>query len=179
MGVSKEQLAKIIAGRSRELCSVEGDRLIDEAKNRRSSDYYDPDPSSYNDAEYFDSLYTDSNDEAYSSSKMPQAIKESMIKNPIDTSALSNTSVLDTLNVPRQKRQQRRVNEEVSHQSQSPSVDYSIIKAIVNECLNEYFSKSQQLNEGTLKTIGLKSGKITLVDNKGNTYVANLQKIER
>lgn len=52
------------------------------------------------------------------------------------------------------------------------SVDYSIIKAIINECLNERLQDS-----GTLTSIGLKAGKITLVDNKGNVYQAKLEKI--
>ena len=57
------------------------------------------------------------------------------------------------------------------------TIDYNIIKAIVNECLNEYFSK-QPLNESaTLKTIGLSNGNISIVDNKGNVYKAKLEKI--
>ena len=50
-------------------------------------------------------------------------------------------------------------------------------KNLVNECLNEYFSK-QSLNESTsLQTIGLSNGTISLVDNKGNIFKAKLEKI--
>jgi hypothetical protein len=113
-----------------------------------------------------------------SNSKMPEYIKQSMLENRIDTSGLGQTSVLDTLGVkPQKKTQQRRPMNEQSRPMQGASVDYSIIKAIINECLNEYFSK-QPLNESTtLKTIGLTGGNISLVDNKGNIYKAKLEKI--
>ena len=58
------------------------------------------------------------------------------------------------------------------------NVDYSIIKAVVNECLKEYFGK-QPLNEGisALETVALKGKTISLVDNKGNIYQGNLKLI--
>ena len=54
-------------------------------------------------------------------------------------------------------------------------IDYSVIKAIVNECLNEYFKRPLNESVGTLSGIGLKEGKIKLVDNKGNIFSANLE----
>jgi hypothetical protein len=61
--------------------------------------------------------------------------------------------------------------------SNTGGVDYSIIKAIVNECLKEHFSK-QTLNESTsLQTIGISNGTISLVDSKGNVFKAKLEKI--
>ena len=192
MPVSKEQLAKIIGGKARELCSPEGDRLISEAHNSRSGNGYDPNPNDYDDYEQFDRMYlnededVDTADIRYtrqnaSFSKLPDNIKESLINNPIDRSSLSNVSVLDTMGVPKKKqqRQRQRVNEENYSHSYQPSqngIDYSLIKAIVNECISEYFEK-RPLNEGTLKTIGLKKGKITLVNSNGDTFVANLEKI--
>ena len=112
---------------------------------------------------------------------MPEFIKNSMVNERIDTSALqvnSSVSVLDGMNIVPQKQNKRKpVNEQsIPHYSQQ-SVDYSIIKAIINECLNEYFSK-QPLNESaSLKTIGLKNGQISIVDNKGNVYKAKLEKV--
>ena len=193
MSVSKEQLlAKILSGKARELCSPVGDKKINEIKSNKSGGYNsDPNPDEYDDYEDFDSMYLSESqstggDFSYSQedanySNLPENIKESLLKNPIDRSGLANISVLDGMNIPKQKRQQNRqqVNEQISNKQYSHSpqnVDYSIIKAIVNECLNEYFSKNK-LNENTLKTIGLKEGKITLVDNKGNTYMAQLEKI--
>jgi hypothetical protein len=113
-------------------------------------------------------------------SRMPENIKKSMLEQRIDTSGLGQTSVLDSLGIKPTKAQQRRktqLNEQVSAPVAANGIDYSIIKAIVNECLKEHFSK-QQLNESTsLQTIGLSNGTISLVDNKGNVYKAKLEKI--
>lgn len=192
MPVSKEQLAKIIGGKARELCSPEGDRMISEAYGSRGMNNYDPNPNEYNDYEAFDRMYLnedenfDTGDIRYSRqnadySRLPENIKESLLKNPIDRSSLSNVSVLDTLNVPdkKQQKQRQRVNEgnyAKNYPQSQGTIDYSLIKAIVNECITEYFER-RPLNENTLKTIGIKNGKITLVNSKGDTYVANLEKI--
>ena len=160
-----------------------------------------PSPDDYDgDAAQWDALVSDSAREDYmpssdiqynefsaARSSMPAAIKESMMKNKIDASALGNASVLDSIGIkgkpttaPTQRRQV--VNEQAAPMPYIPpatqavgGVDYSIIKAIVNECLNEYFNRNQQLNEGTVKTIGIKNGKISLVDTKGNVYQADLK----
>lgn len=192
MAISKEQLASIISGRAKHLCNPEGDRLI-EGYTRGHNGGSNPDPSSYDyDAEQFDRMYLSTLDEdresrdinystsSAANSRMPEHIKKSMLEQRIDTSGLGQTSVLDTLGVKVPKKQQRRqqVTEQVSAQpSVSTGVDYTIIKAIVNECLKEYFSK-QSLNESTsLQTIGLSNGTISLVDNKGNVFKAKLEKI--
>lgn len=193
MPVSKEQLAKIIGGKARELCSPEGDRMISEARNSRNGGGgYDPNPNEYDDYEQYDRMYLNEDDDMETAdihytrknadySNLPENIKESLIRNPIDRSSLSNVSVLDSMDVPKKRpqKQRQRVNEENYRQNYQPSqngIDYSLIKAIVSECITEYFERSP-LNESTLKTIGLKEGKITLVDNKGNTYMAKLEKI--
>lgn len=184
MAVSLQQLEQIL-GKSRDLCSPEGDRLIESYK--RTSN--DPTPDEYDDYDNFDSMYLNeeenvalqktrpqSKDIYYDqstaiNSHMPENIKQSMLTKVIDANPLNN------LKVPQKRQTQRKqqISEQISHPSQS--VDYSIIKAIVNECLNEYFSK-QPLNENNnLTTIGLKGGVIKLVDNKGNVYSAKLEKI--
>lgn len=198
MGVSREQLQAIIGGKARELCSPSADSMLNEVQQlNRNNGYLDDDPSNYDgDAEYFDSLYSSSANEGrairqkssgdiqfssagLANSKMDDRIKKSLMENPIDRSSLNpnSRSVLDDMDIkPKQRPQRQQVVEHQSYGNQ-PSVDYSIIKAIVNECLNEYFSK-QPLNESaTLSTIGLKEGIIKLVDNKGNIYSANLKKI--
>jgi hypothetical protein len=191
MAISKEQLASIISGRAKHLCNPEGDRLVE--GYTRGANGNNPDPSSYNyDADAFDRMYLSTLDEGresgdinYSSStavnsRMPENIKKSMLEQRIDTSGLGQTSVLDSLGIKPTKAQQRRktqLNEQVSAPVAANGIDYSIIKAIVNECLKEHFSK-QQLNESTsLQTIGLSNGTISLVDNKGNVYKAKLEKI--
>lgn len=191
MAISKEQLASIISGRAKHLCNPEGDRLVE--GYARSANGNNPDPSSYNyDADAFDRMYLSTLDEGresgdinYSSStavnsRMPENIKKSMLEQRIDTSGLGQTSVLDSLGIKPTKAQQRRktqLSEQVSAPVAANGIDYSIIKAIVSECLKEHFSK-QQLNESTsLQTIGLSNGTISLVDNKGNVYKAKLEKI--
>lgn len=194
MAISKEQLASIISGKARQLCGPDGDRLVESYSGKQGirGNFNDPDPASYDDdALEFDSMYLSSIEESrggdirYSTntannSKMPDHIKKSMLENRIDASSLGSTSVLDSLGVkPQSRPQQRRqvVQEQTSAASPQTSVDYSIIKAIVNECLKEYFSK-QPLNESTsLQTIGLSNGVISLVDNKGNVFKAKLEKI--
>ena len=60
MGISKEQLAAIIGGKARDLCSQQGEAVINEARRlNRDAGYYDEDPANYDgDADYYDSMYT-------------------------------------------------------------------------------------------------------------------------
>ena len=199
MGVSKEQLASIIGGRARELCSPSNTAYVDTlAKGVREN--YNPDPDSFDDSlseKYCNELGFGSSvstmesatnnaryESAVKKSRMPDAIKQSMLSERIDKSALANTSVLDSLNVKAPARQQ--IVEQPQYRAAQPSapssnVDYTIIKAIVKECVNEcladYFAK-QPLNEGSsLKTIGLQKGNIKLIDNSGNVFQAKLEKV--
>lgn len=189
MAVSKQQLEQIL-GKARDLCNPEGDRLIESYKSQNSND---SDPSDYDDYSEFDKMYLNE-EESYpqqkrkpqakdirynqataANSRMPENIKQSMLNEVIDANPLGD------LNIPQRKPQKRQqIREEQQYQQPMQgggSVDYSIIKAIVNECLNEYFSR-QPLNESnTLTTIGLKAGTIKLVDNKGNVYSADLKKL--
>ena len=188
MAVSKQQLEQIL-GKARDLCNPEGDRLIESYKSQNSND---PDPSDYDDYSEFDRMYLNEeesqpqqkrkpqakdiryNQATAANSRMPENIKQSMLNEVIDANPLGD------LNIPQrkpQKRQQIREEQQYQQPMQGGGIDYSIIKAIVNECLNEYFSR-QPLNESnTLTTIGLKSGTIKLVDNKGNVYSADLKKL--
>lgn len=204
MGLSKDGLAAII-GRASKLCTPEGDKLvhtnIDQSRFTRQLDEdYAPDPSEYDsDADKWDSLYSDNAAESYSSgggdmyysnesvarSALPENIKKSLMEKQIDRSSLGNTSVLEGMNIKPQRvtaaMQKKAVISEgaprqQSYQPQGGGVDYSIIKAIVSECIKEYFS-SNMLTENTLSQVHLKGGTISLVDNKGNIYKAKLEKI--
>lgn len=119
--------------------------------------------------------------QAVNKSKLPDFIKQSMMQNPIGIN--ENASVLDNADLSRFEKQMaptQRVNEvrQTPTYSQS-SIDYTIIKAIVNECLETKLKEftQNQLNENTIKSISLKSGKITLTDHQGNVYGAKLEKI--
>lgn len=202
MAIDKNKLASIIQGKARAMCTPEYDRKITEATNNRhgrpttSTQYYDPDPASFNDYQEFDSMYLDNShtmneshdmmytNESIANSKLPDALKESFSKQRIEMTGSGGLSVVDEL-VPNQALQKiprkQNITEQRAQQSnsaQSSGIDYSIIKAIVNECLKEHFNQ-QVLNESTsLKTIALKEGTISLVDNKGNVFKAKLEKIK-
>lgn len=192
MAISKENLAAIISGRAAQLCSEDANRRMDTMKTNN--------PSMVNntyDADYdFDSLYLNesstepmqqTNDFAVSpkkasNSKLPQSIIESMMNNQIDVSTLNpERSVLDSLGIKAKTKQKEFIREDNSLKQSYASnngIDYTIIKAIIEECidrkLSEHFAK-QPLNENTLKTIGLAEGKIKLIDNKGNIFMSNLE----
>ena len=85
MAISKEQLAKIIGGRAKDLCNSEFDRMVESrtsfGKQRgNSSDYYGDEymEESYDDDTSYDD-YDDSdieyNHKTASKSKMPEYIK--------------------------------------------------------------------------------------------------------
>lgn len=197
MAVSKQQLAQII-GKARDLCNPEGDRLVESYKSDGNFDRKDPDPSSYDDYSQFDRMYLNEeedyqpqkrnaqtkdiryNQQTAANSKMPDKIKQSMLNEVIDVTALDNQSVLSGMDIPggnRKPQQNRRPVNEQQYQAQGGNIDYSIIKAIVNECLNEYFSR-QPLNESaSISTIGIKPGVIKVVDSKGNVFSGKLEKI--
>lgn len=192
MGVTKEQLASIISGRAKHLCNPSADKLIESFTRNSDGGINNPNPSDYDyDAESFDRMYLSTldggnkSDFSYSAfsaenSKLPEHIKKSMIEQRIDTSSLGGASVLDSLGLNQQTQRRKPVVQEQvtqSNMSTPQNVDYSIIKAIVNECLREFFEK-QPINESTsLQTIGLNNGTISLVDNKGNIFKAKLEKI--
>lgn len=199
MGVSKQQLAQII-GKARDLCNPEGDRLVESYKGdgMGSYDINNQDPSQFTDYEQFDRMYLNEeedyhpqkknvqtkdiryNQQTAANSKMPDKIKQSMLNEVIDVSPLDNQSVLSGMDIPvgnRKPQQNRRPVNEQQYQTQGGNIDYSIIKAIVNECLNEYFSRRPLNESNSISTIGLKAGAIKIVDNKGNVYSAKLEKV--
>ena len=196
MAIDKNKLASIISGKAKALCSPQGDRMISEITNQRVNNPNSVQPynymdynddfitESYNDREVNDINYTK---EDIQNSKLPDFIKQSFAEQRIDMTGTGGLSILDGLpieNTPRQRRQPQQKKQMVSEQvmptqvnNTNSGIDYSIIKAIVNECLKEHFEK-QTLNESAgLKTIALKEGVISLVDNKGNIFKAKLEKI--
>lgn len=197
MAIDKNKLASIISGKAKALCSPQGDKLISEITNKNAGrstantqqycdDYPDYDDEyiteSYNDRNVNDIMYTN---EDIQKSKLPDFIKQSFTEQRIDMTGTGGLSILDGLPIEKinkpTRRQQRpqTITEQVSPQSNvvTPGIDYSIIKAIVNECLKEHFEKQTLVESTSLKTIALKEGTISLVDNKGNIYKAKLEKI--
>lgn len=108
---------------------------------------------------------------AAKNSRMPDAIKQSMMQEQIDVSALQTEgSVLDSIGLNGQQRRTQRgpVNENQMAAAGS-GVNYGLIKQIINECLDE------RLGNNALKTIQVGDGKIRLVDNQGRIFIANLE----
>ena len=195
MAISPEQLAKIIGHNSSTLCSPKGDKKLNEYKGAINIDSLQSDMVS---DEWDNFSLSDTSDtkpqkkynqpisqNTINNSRMPSAIKQSMMENQIDTSALSvggDTSFLDNLGQQKEYFNREKLNEikqtpqyQSQYTTQSTPIDYNYLKHIISECIAEYFSK-QPLNESvTLKQIGLSDGKIRLVDNKGNIYGAELE----
>lgn len=198
MAFSKEDLAQIISGKARELCTPEASQQRSvhnmSGGNRLNEDYN----RGYEDENFRDPFVNDSSYESYETtplvnngkdiqisakrvaeSNLPDAIKKMMIENPIDVTPMNpHKSVLSGLNIQSPKRQE---NIKETYQPQinnNGGIDYSLIKLIIEECVDrkmkEYMGK-QSLNENTLKTIGLSEGKIKLVDNKGNVFMSKLE----
>ena len=93
-------------------------------------------------------------------------------------------SVLDTF-VPQQPSAPKQPVNEIRYEqprynpqpTNNNGIDYTIIKAIVEECIKRNMEEIKQniLSESTLKTVKLANGnKIQLVDNKGNLYESTL-----
>ena len=200
MPISKEQLGNIIAGRAASLCKPEFDNVksrgnVSEGRMMSGG----PDPSMYDaDAAKWDAMYYDSSDEDYNvpqsrdipyssqgaaRSQMPDSIKKSMMENRIDVSALGEQSVVDKLGIkgkpltaPTQRRQQVTEQRQPVTYGNVGGVDYSIIKAIVAECIRDYFER-QPINEGTLKSVMIKEGNISFINGNGDVYQAKLKKV--
>ena len=137
-------------------------------------------------------------------SNVPSIIRESFQKNPIDMSMLGQGSILDTIGVKNQNR--NNINEQVSSTDNSQfndfvkrenqsrpivqesinggQIDYPMIRTIVEDIVRKYTSSlskkmlnessNGRLNELTTFTVG-KSFKI--LDKQGNIYEATLKKI--
>ena len=135
-------------------------------------------------------------------SKLPVEILESFKSKQIDTTLLnggmtkSNGSVLDQLDMltngkvlqqeVKQQQPQQVIKETVQVQPQITStVDYSMIKMIVEDCMRKYTSslKKQLISEnkttqdsGTLQAMKI-GNKFSFIDSKGNLYEATLKKV--
>lgn len=134
-----------------------------------------------------------------SAMNVPSVIRESFMKNPIDDSALYTASLGDGMDVSfltekvgnKQIRQQvnpeqiRQIVSENTHQTQMPSqsIDYPMIRTIVEEIVRKYTASlsKKMLNESKqdnneINTIMLGKG-FKFLDSKGNLYECTMKKI--
>lgn len=115
-------------------------------------------------------------------SKLPPAILATLKRNQGLTEqaaiAQGQTSGIEQL-AAKVRKSQPVVEQKATPTMIMPSgVDYTALKAIIKECLDDKFKEMEQknLNEFAIRTIALKEGKIRLVDNKGNIYSAVLER---
>ena len=198
MAISKDRLAAIISGKAAKLCSSESQKQIKALGTSMSNRLDEATMQGDDMAAQYEAMLgynsdenSDSRDISFTSddvqlSNLPEHIKKSMLEHNIDRSGLGGTSVLDSMGIKPKKNVKVTQRTPITEQQQMPqqyampsvqnNVDYSIIRAAVNECLKEYFGK-QPLNEGisALETVALKGKTISLVDNKGNIYQGNLK----
>lgn len=128
------------------------------------------------------------NEESIDKSGLPDFIKESfknqkieMKSNPTLEGAVNLINESDKKNT---KKTVTTINEAPhantvmeSQTSNGGGIDYSIIRAIVKDCLESYGGKTALNESATLNSIVLgKGGQISLVDTKGNIFTAKLQK---
>lgn len=127
--------------------------------------------------------YTDSDIE---NSNLPDFIKESFKKEKIEIKDESSISgVLDKMQktIKPDRKKVSVINEESSPVTApnpalvSNGVDYSIIRAIVKDCLESYMPKVNLNESSSLDSIAInKNGQISFIDTKGNIFTAKLQK---
>lgn len=198
MAISKDRLAAIISGKAAKLCSSESQKQIKALGNSKSNRLDEATMQGDDMAAQYEAMLgynsdedSDANDINYTAndvqmSNLPEHIKKSMLEHNIDRSGLGGSSILDSMGIKPKKASKNTQRAPITEQHQIPqqyampsvqsNVDYSIIRAVVNECLKEYFGK-QPLNEGVsaLETVALKGKTISLVDNKGNIYQGTLK----
>lgn len=197
--VSPEQLAAIVQHNASTLCSPKGQRKLNEmaGANNMNGDMVSDEWDNWN----FDDPNTSKkpqqvrdmqiNEGKVANSRMPDAIKQSMLQNPINTSSTfagapnADLSFLNKQPINEQPDVVRQTTTAPPYVPQqyattyapqaTPMIDYNYLKHIIGECIKEYFEKQPINEQATLKSIGLAEGKIKIVDNKGNVYGANLE----
>ena len=197
--ISPEQLAAIVQHNASTLCSPKGQKRLNEMAGANNingdmvSDEWDnwnfDDPSAPKKPQQVRDMQI--SESKASNSRMPDAIKQSMLNNPINTSSAfagtpnADLSFLNKQPINEQPNIVQQTTTAPQYQPQqcatpyvpqaAPAIDYNYLKHIIGECIKEYFEKQPINEQATLKSIGLAEGKIKIVDNKGNVYGANLE----
>lgn len=125
----------------------------------------------------------------FDNSKLPKAILESFKINPIADAPLPEGmggSVLDGIDIPPIKKGTQALKEQYT--SQTGLIDYSLIRTIINEAVEEKVKKyvsamaKKLINEGVGKNAGAKVNTMLMLgesidfcDDEGNVYEATLK----
>lgn len=178
-----------IIGKARQLCNPQADKMMDGMKGTMSEGRMmnvPLDKPDYSYGGFDDEMLVEGggqpqipmyNPTGPNHTRMPKQIIEEMRNNPIMES--SELPQLDELADKYAKMNVSRKQVQPS-QSNVGGIDYSVLRAIINECidtkLREYLGGGRQnLNENTLTGIKLSDGKIKLVDNSGRVFSAKLE----
>jgi hypothetical protein len=199
MAISEMEMSDVLK-RAAALMSPEGEQQIEYARkmNRNSFDEEGgySQPSGSNNMSKNARVTTTPTPNRHS--KLPKAIQESIMSNPLNDTANEYSmqgSVLDNINYSAQKEnspmqetyQYNYSNEPSQIYQQKPQqvqympqmqIDYNYIRSIVNECIQANIKqiKEEILKESTLKAIRVGGeNKIQLIDNKNNLYESKLE----
>jgi hypothetical protein len=199
MAISEMEMSDVLK-RAAALMSPEGEQQIEYARkmNRNSFDEEGgySQPSGSNNMSKNARVTTTPTPNRHS--KLPKAIQESIMSNPLNDTANEYSmqgSVLDNINCSAQKEnspmqetyQYNYSNEPSQIYQQKPQqvqympqmqIDYNYIRSIVNECIQANIKqiKEEILKESTLKAIRVGGeNKIQLIDNKNNLYESKLE----
>lgn len=199
MAISEIEMSDVLK-RAAALMSPEGEQQIEYARkmNRNSFDEEGgySQPSGSNNMSKNARVTTTPTPNRHS--KLPKAIQESIMSNPLNDTANEYSmqgSVLDNIdysaqkeNSPMQETYQYNYSNEPSQiYQQKPQqvqympqmqIDYNYIRSIVNECIQANIKqiKEEILKESTLKAIRVGGeNKIQLIDSKNNLYESKLE----
>lgn len=110
---------------------------------------------------------------------LPQEILESFRKTPsLSGEANMQQRTLNDLNINLPKQQPQQVVRENIYVPNNTSIDYSLIKTIVNECISSQMESIKQtlLNESTVKAFTIKDGnKVQFLSKNGDLYEGELK----
>lgn len=110
---------------------------------------------------------------------LPQEILESFRKMPSLSGEVNmQQRTLNDLNIAIPKQQPQQVIRENIYAPNNTNIDYSIIKAIVNECISSQMENIKQslLNESTVKAFTIKDGnKVQFLSKNGDLYEGELK----
>lgn len=180
-----------ILAKARQLCSPEGERMMDNMKGKggASAAYFDDNINYINESQMRDRNpnYNQNRggQRTLSDLNIPDIVKESFATQTIDVSSLADPAtknmkafddIIESFTRESEATKQPLREETIYAHSQSSysnsGIDYNMIRQIVEECIDR---KLKNLNESVLKSIKLKEGKITLAANNGNVFSANLE----
>lgn len=185
MAISQDTLKSII-GRASALCSPQGDTMISSYSTDKAvlNGTYDEDdgwsdPIISNGGGNLtkrmskQELNNDYSDAAVMKSNLPDAIKESLLNKKIKKAKAPND--LSYLTEGIEQAQPQAAQQIPTVNAASPQVDYSIIKAIINECLKDYF-KENPITNNNPKSIAYSesTNKIRVIRENGDIYGGKL-----